>query len=206
MTLDELAASARTLSRSAASFIGTARTLPATLGVAAALAALLPALPTSAQKPAAAPEPTLQIGGAVGKPAKWTAAQMAAQFAGDIKPLAYTLKGVKHTAQKAIPLLALLRAAAPKVNAHVKHGELQFVIAASGQDGYTVDFGYADLLPEIGNKAVWVALDEDGKPLTGESGPAELIVPDDGKPARWVHSLVRIVVVDGSQTPDAEAK
>ena len=58
-------------------------------------------LPSAAREPAAspAPEPTLQVSGAVGKSAHWTAAQLATQFAGDIKPISYTLKGVKHTAQ-----------------------------------------------------------------------------------------------------------
>ena len=153
------------------------------------------------------PPATLQIAGMVMKPARWTAAQMATQFAADIHPLEYTLKGVHHTAKQAIPLRKLIEAAALRVNPHVKHGDLQFVIAVEGHDGYTVDFSYAELVAEIGNRPVWVALDEDGKPLTGEAAPAELIVPDDVKPARWVHSLARIVVIDGSQVADqAETK
>jgi DMSO/TMAO reductase YedYZ molybdopterin-dependent catalytic subunit len=161
-------------------------------------------------QPADAPPATLQIAGAVTKPVRWTSAQLATQFAADIRPLDYTLKGVHHTAKQAIPLLKLLEAANLKVNPHVKHGDLQFIVAAEGHDGYTVDFSYAELLAEIGNRPVWVALDEDGKALTGEAAPAELIVPGDTKPARWVHSLTRIVVIDGSQVADsvsgAEAK
>jgi len=152
--------------------------------------------------PAVAPPASLAIAGAVGKPAKWTAAQMATQFAADIRPLDYTLKGAKLSAKQTFPLLKLIDAALPKVNPHVKHGDLQFIVAVEGSDGYTVDFSYAELLPEIGNRPVLVALDQDGKALTGEGGPAELIVPSDVKPARWVHGIARIVVIDGSQVPE----
>ena len=72
-------------------------------------------------------------------------------------------------------------------------------MAAQGFDGYTVDFSLPELLPEFGHHAVWVALDEDGKPLTGETGPASLLVPDDVKAGRWVHGLTAITVVDGAK-------
>jgi DMSO/TMAO reductase YedYZ molybdopterin-dependent catalytic subunit len=64
----------------------------------------------------------------------------------------------------------------------------------------TNSFAFASLLlPEIGHRAVWLALDVDGKPLADESGPVELIVPDDTKPGPWVHGVRAITVIDGAQ-------
>jgi hypothetical protein len=42
---------------------------------------------------------------------------------------------------------------------------------------------------------VWVALDEDGKPLAASDGPARLIVPGDKMPPRAVHQVADIEVV-----------
>ncbi|BDI30407.1 hypothetical protein CCAX7_24580 [Capsulimonas corticalis] len=147
----------------------------------------------------AASEPILHIGGDVAKPADWTNAQLSDGKAGAPPVIVhYTLKGVAHTAN-CIPLLALIQAAEPSFNPHIKNHRLQFVVAVQGFHGYTVDFSLPEMLPELGNKAVWIALDEDGKPLTAEGGAAGLIAPDDVKPGRWVRGVTRITVIDGAK-------
>ncbi|HEX5325010.1 MAG TPA: molybdopterin-dependent oxidoreductase [Capsulimonadaceae bacterium] len=156
----------------------------------AAALLLLAALPTLAAPPA-----TFKVTGAVAKPATWTIATLRRDFAGQIKTISYTLKGTHHTAH-AIPLLAIVNWSGPRFNAHMKHHELQFVVEVNGRDGYTADFSLAELLPEVGAEKVWVALDQDGKPLAGEEGPVEIISPEDQRPARWVHGLSTINIVD----------
>ena len=164
---------------------------------------LLPvALLTAIAAPAlwAAPAPALHIGGDVAKPADWTAEQLSGgKAAGAPSVVHYTLKGASHTAH-CVSLLALIQAAEPSFNSHIKNHRLQFVVAVQGFDGYTVDFSLPELLPELGNRAVWVALDEDDKPFTDESRPAGLIVPDDVKPGRWVHGVTKITVIDGAKS------
>jgi hypothetical protein len=117
------------------------------------------------------------------------------EFGGQVKTITYTLKGAHHTAH-AVPLLAVVNWSRPKFNAHIKHHQLQFVVEVEGQDGYTADFSLGELLPEIGNEKVWVALDQDGKPLADEEGPVELVIPGDRKPARWVRGVAAMLVVD----------
>jgi hypothetical protein len=147
----------------------------------------------------AAPDaPSLHVSGAVGKPADWTAARLGKDLTGDVQTVYYKVKGVAHTAH-AVPLLSVVQAAQPAYNPHIKNHRLQFVVAVQGFDGYTVDFSLAELLPEIGHRAVWLALDEDGKPLADDSGPVGLVVPDDTKPGRWVHGVRAITVIDGAQ-------
>ena len=153
----------------------------------------------------AAPPPSFHVSGAVGRPADWTADRLAKDQAGAAQTIHYTLKGVAHTA-RAVPLLAVIQAAQPGYNARIKNHRLQFLVAVQGFDGYTVDFSLAELLPEIGHRAAWLALDEDGRPLTDESGPVQLIVPDDAKPGRWVHDVRAVTVIDGAQAAPVSGK
>ena len=150
--------------------------------------------------PPASFQTTFQIGGAVIKPGVWDAARLRRDLTRDITAITYTLKGKRHIAH-AVPLWTLLQAAGPRVNPQIKHSLLQFVVAVRGQDGYTADFTLGELSPEFGGRAVWVALDEDGKPLTGDDGPVQLLVPSDKKPARWVHAVRAIIVTDGALAP-----
>ena len=147
----------------------------------------------------AAPSESLQIAGAVSQPRSWSVAQIQHELPGSVHPLAYTLKGKHHTAQ-VVSLWTLLQASSPRLNPRIKHHALQFVVAVQGQDGYCADFTFGELSPEFGHRAVWVALAEDGQPLLGDFGPVELLVPDDLQPARWVHSVRLITVLDMAQT------
>ena len=169
--------------------------LPLGFGLLLGVAAL--GLPSRAQT---APADTFQVAGAVVTPRTWSVAQIKGQMAGQVHALSYTVKGQHHTAQ-VVPLWSLLQAAGPRVNPQIKHHLLQFFVAVRGQDGYTADFTLGELSPEFGNRAVWVALDEDGKPLTGNGGPVELLVPGDKKPARWVHAVRAIILTDGARLP-----
>ena len=75
-----------------------------------------------------------------------------------------------------------------------------------GEDGYTVALSLGELLPTYGKRAVWIALDHDGKPLTDKEAPVELIVPEDEKPSRWVHAVTRITLVDSAAGEAEKAK
>lgn len=148
----------------------------------------------------AAPPVSFQISGAVLKPGAWDAARLRRDLAGDMTTLTYAMKGHRHTA-RVVPLWTLLQAAGPRVNPQIKHHLLQFLVAVRGQDGYTADFTLGELSPDFGGRAVWAALDEDGRPLTGDGGPVQLLVPADKKPARWVHAVRAILVSDGALAP-----
>jgi hypothetical protein len=43
---------------------------------------------------------------------------------------------------------------------------------------------------------VWVALDEDGKPLSGDAAPVQIVCPGDVKHGRWVRGVASVTVVD----------
>ncbi len=92
-----------------------------------------------------------------------------------------------------VPLATLLE----KVNAPLGkelHGEaMTSYVVATGSDGYSVVLSLAEIDPEFHAGQVLVADARDGQTL-GKSGPFQLIVSDDKRPARWVHNLVSIAV------------
>ena len=113
-----------------------------------------------------------------------------------------------------MPLLSLLKAAGvqtqlkndPKAEAKTKHFELRYAVVVQGRDGYVAAFSLAELQPDLGNRHVWLALDADGQPLPASEGPMKLIAMDDGKPARWVHAVQSISLVNVAAATTAPSK
>jgi hypothetical protein len=146
---------------------------------------------------------SVHIGGAGISGTDWTVDLLKTQFANEITPIDYTSHGQKHIFH-CISLLSLLKAAGvpvdfkmdPKADPKTKSYPLRFALAARGRDGYIAAFSLAELLPDIGNHHVWVALDEDGQDISEQDGPIRLLAPDDAKPARGVHQLAEIDIVD----------
>lgn len=153
---------------------------------------------------AASPSPnSIEISGDALRTTDWTVAQIQKQLASEIKPVEYRSKGAAHTFN-CVPLVRLLTAAGAPTDFVMRAGadpkfknpQLRQAVIVSGRDGYTVVFSLAELLPTVGNRRVWVALDEDGKPLAESDGPVRLIVPDDKMPARAVHQIASIALID----------
>ncbi len=167
--------------------------------LAVTAAVLLPGFALLYPARAAAP-PAFQVAGAVGKPRTWTAAQLQKELPASIQTVSYTRKGTAHTAH-AVPLWAVVQAEQPQINPQIKRHLLQFVASVRGRDGYTVLFTLGEIAPDFGASAVWVAWDEDGKPLPEDDGPVELIVPGDKRAARWVHGVSAITLTDMAQPP-----
>ncbi len=149
----------------------------------------------------AAPD-AISISGAVSKGQSWTAEQLESDFAKDVKTISYAGKdGSKHTAT-AVQVMDLVNAAGPALDAKVKNDELRLIVVVEGRDGYVATFALAELMPAIGNKEAFVALDADGKALAERDSPAELIVPGDQKPERWVHGIKMIRIIDAGKGPE----
>jgi hypothetical protein len=137
------------------------------------------------------------------KSGDWSLTRIKTELAADITTIDYVGHDGKHTSS-AVPLASLLKAAGvpveltnPKkgVDPKEKHAELHLAITVQGRDGYYTVFSIAELMPELTSKKVWLALDVDGKPWPDTEAPMKLVVKDDEKPARWVHSVQTITVV-----------
>jgi len=145
--------------------------------------------------------PTLTVVPLHGPTTQWTVPQLEALPGA--KEFPYTSHAQPHTG-RGLPLLDLLQAAGVPTDFEMEEGAdpkaknylLRVVLVVQANDGYTVSFSLAELFPDVGHRTAWVAFDVDGKPLSGQAGPARLIVPEDKLPARSVRGVIRLSVVD----------
>ncbi|HKE26956.1 MAG TPA: hypothetical protein VKB88_31600 [Bryobacteraceae bacterium] len=64
-----------------------------------------------------------------------------------------------------------------------------YYLVAEGRDGHRAVFAWTELDPSFANKAVYVVTKRDGRPLSDNEGPFELVVPAEKGGARWVRQL-----------------
>lgn len=160
--------------------------------------------PSNADAALPTDQPSLRIGGAVA-PSTWTVARLKSQFASQIREIKYAGKGKQHSSS-CVALIALLKAAGtpvdlkmdPAADPRSKNRPLRLGVIVRGRDGYEAFFSLAELMEGIGNREAWLALDIDGGDLPAGEGPVKLIVPQDGKPGRWVHGVSDILVLDAA--------
>ncbi len=68
------------------------------------------------------------------------------------------------------------------------------VVLVTARDGYQVAYGIAELDAAFTDQIVLLADRRDGKPLLPDSGPWQIIVPNDKRPARWIRQVSKIEV------------
>jgi hypothetical protein len=68
------------------------------------------------------------------------------------------------------------------------------VILASAPDGYRVAYAIAELDSGFTDQVVLLANRRDGKPLLPDTGPLQIIVPNDKRAARWVRQVNKLEV------------
>jgi len=141
---------------------------------------------------------TFRIQGTVTKAQTWNVSRLEQEFKNDLKTLSYSIKDKEYTS-RCIPLLSLIKAAGPNFGTQQKHSELRLLIKVEGRDGYSVWYSLGELLPEFGNRAIYIALDANGKPYTDREAPIRLIVPGEKDYGRWIYGIATITIIDGSQ-------
>jgi hypothetical protein len=92
-----------------------------------------------------------------------------------------------------VPLAALLVKVNAPLGKELRGAAMTSYVIATGSDGYSVVLSLAEVDPSFHEGQVLVADTRDGQPL-GNNGPFQLIVPDDKRPARWVHNLNSITL------------
>lgn len=95
-----------------------------------------------------------------------------------------------------VPLATLLALINAPIGKEFHNGALTTYLIASGSDGYSVVLSLAEIDPSFHGGQVLVADSRDGHPLA-KTGPFQLIVSEDKRPARWVRNLNSIWLADG---------
>lgn len=102
-------------------------------------------------------------------------------------------RGIKTTHQGVALRDLLLRAGVPLGDA-LKGKALARVVIASAVDGYQVAFAIAEIDAAFNDHLILISDTRNGQPLLPDSGPLQLVVPQDKRPARWVRQLTTLEV------------
>ena len=78
----------------------------------------------------------------------------------------------------------------------LKGKALSRVIIASAPDGYQVTYAIAEVDAGFTDQVILLADQRDGRPLLPDTGPLQIVVPLDKRPARWVRQVTRLEVRD----------
>src|SRR5262249_41129471 len=87
----------------------------------------------------------------------------------------------------------LTRAGVPGGEA-LRGRDLAPAVLVTGADGYRVAFGVAEFDPAFTDRVSILADRKDGKPLTGNEAPFQLVLAGEKRPARWVRQVTSIEV------------
>lgn len=87
----------------------------------------------------------------------------------------------------------LIKAGVPFGDA-IRGAALARVVIVTGRDGYRVVYAIAELDAGFTDQIILLADRRDGKPLLPDTGPWQIIVPDDKRAARWIRQVNRIEV------------
>ena len=94
-----------------------------------------------------------------------------------------------------VPMLELLRRVKAPWGDTLTGKDLADVVLVTCQDGYKVAFSLGEIDPGTAKGQVLVADRADGAPLDARSGPFQLVVEDDARPARDARMVVRIELI-----------
>jgi hypothetical protein len=108
--------------------------------------------------------------------------------------------GDAPSAWQGVNLIDVLRAQGAPVGTALRGKALTDFVRVTAADGYQVVFSLAELDPDFGGRKVVLVDKHEGKPLDAKDGPYRLVVPDDARPARWIHSVTAIELVEASTT------
>jgi hypothetical protein len=92
-----------------------------------------------------------------------------------------------------VPLATLLSRINAPTGKDLRGEAMTSYLIATGSDGYAVVLSLAEVDSGFRDSQAIVADARDGQPL-GKNGPFQLIVPEDKRPARWVHNLISIAL------------
>lgn len=106
--------------------------------------------------------------------------------------------GDAPSAWQGVNLIDVLRAQGAPVGKALRGKALANFVRVTAADGYQVIFSLAELDPDFGGRKVVLVDKHEGKPLDAKEGPYRLVVPDDARPARWIHSVTAIELVEAS--------
>ena len=101
--------------------------------------------------------------------------------------------GIKTT-HAGVALRDVLAKAGVPLGDALKGKALACAVIATAVDGYQVVFSIAEIDSAFNDHVILIADRRDGRPLLPDSGPLQIVVPQDTRPARWVRQVTTVEV------------
>jgi DMSO/TMAO reductase YedYZ molybdopterin-dependent catalytic subunit len=96
-----------------------------------------------------------------------------------------------------VPLIEILAKAGVPTGQALRGPAMVHYVVVEAADGYRAVFAVAELDPAFTDRVILLADHRDGKPLSTQSGPLQIIVPGEKKHARWVRQVITLKVGRG---------
>jgi len=101
--------------------------------------------------------------------------------------------GLKTT-HEGVPLRDVLAKAGVPMGSGLKGPGLARVVIATAADDYRVAFALAEVDADFNDHVILIADTRNGKPLLPDTGPLQIVVPQDKRAARWVRQVTTLEV------------
>jgi hypothetical protein len=138
-----------------------------------------------------APQPIIQVLGAVKQPLRLTADDLAKMPRASVRATSHGLE----TVYQGVWVHEILKKAGAPQGDELRGKALASYVLAKAEDGYQVLFSLAELDPSFTDNQVLLADAADGKPLFGAQGRFRLVAGKDKPGARSVRMLTVLEVV-----------
>ena len=96
-----------------------------------------------------------------------------------------------------VPVIEILAKAGVATGQALRGPAMAQYVIVEAADGYRAAFAVAELDPAFTDRVTLLADRRDGKPLSTQSGPLQIIVPGEKKHARWVRQVITLKVGRG---------
>lgn len=111
-----------------------------------------------------------------------------------------TVKGISHADHKehtyrGIPLSEIIRKSGAIPGNQLRGKYLAKYVLIKGADGYQAVIALPEIDTAFTDKVIILADEEDGKALSTDVGPYQIVVPGDKKPARCIWHVVSINIL-----------
>jgi hypothetical protein len=101
--------------------------------------------------------------------------------------------GIKTT-HEGVALSDVLAKAGVPMGSALRGKALARVVIATAADGYQVAYSIAEIDPEFNDRVALIVDTRNGQPLLADSGPLQIVVPQDKRAARWIRQVIRLEV------------
>ncbi|MBE7175835.1 MAG: molybdopterin-dependent oxidoreductase [Mucilaginibacter polytrichastri] len=133
----------------------------------------------------------VSVKGDVPKPVQYSAAQISA-----MKHITLKAKGhdEKMHSYSGVLLFNVIKGSDVVQGKALRGKNMAKFLLVKAADGYKAVFALPEIDPEFAEKTILLADQVDGKPLSKETGPLQIIVPGERKHARWVRQVQELEI------------